>query len=90
MWEINHVLVKHSVWIAKNKGVLLFVCRFPVAILKRFACCCEKHHVEINVARSNPSLLAFKSFSQNFAHLMWRSENPFEENVTIFSASPAA
>jgi len=43
--EINHVLVKHRIWIAQNKSWLIFVQHSCIVVLKFLASGSEEHGV---------------------------------------------
>jgi hypothetical protein len=61
---VDHVLVKHGIWVAQNKGWLSFIAQSVVSIINNFAVCCEKHRVYNGFTLAfmvNPPMLALKS-----------------------------
>ena len=45
MWKVNHMLVEHCVWIAKNESIAVFILCQLIKVIKFFARGSKEHRV---------------------------------------------
>jgi hypothetical protein len=60
MREVYHVLVEHSIWIAKDKCVAIFVLRHFIQVIQLFACCGKEHRINNYIFTRDETLLSIK------------------------------
>ena len=90
MWEIDHVLVKHGVRVTQNEGIMLFVRRVFIFIVRFTARGCKKHSIKLYIARPYPSMLAIERLCKYLTHLLWLAKDSSETEIAIGSASLVA
>ena len=93
MREVDHVLVKHGIWVAQYERRQSFVAHSWVFVIDCFACRGEKHGVYLGPARLiwlDPPMLSLKCFLQNHAHLLCLTEYRSEAAVAIKALSRTA
>jgi hypothetical protein len=91
MRVVNHVLVKHSVRVAQNKGRLVFIVQRVVRIINNFAISSKKHCVDNGLTlflMVNPPLLPLKSERKNIPHLLGIAKKRSKTAITARSAAP--
>jgi hypothetical protein len=91
MRVVDHVLVKHSVRVAQNKGRLVFIVQRVVRIINNFAIGSKKHCVDDGLTlflMVNPPLLPLKSERKNIPHLLGIAKKRSKTAITARSAAP--
>ena len=88
MREVNHVLIKHCIWITQYECWKAFVTHCRVFIIYRLSCSCKKHRINFSSPwffRFYPYMFTLKSFFKNHTHLFGFSKDRLEATMAIKS-----
>lgn len=92
MRVVDHVLIEHGVWVAKDECWLGFVSGFGIVIINQLVVNREEHSVNDSLAGClvrDPPMLALKCRRKNIAHLLWLP-NQLPEAAKAIGPSAAA